>query len=227
VFNLEIPNLKNWKTAFLLSMIVPVSLLVTFKLTGIIKDSASIAETTVLPSKGWSFQRPYPDKDVEIYRALNATYMDPTVSFSIKMWIFKYDPIWDIRPYVYVRFGFFFNISTSPEARLQSIVVVFLNDSHASTVDLIGTSIKPANLTITSLKQSGGPQDFEKVHIELAPTNDSDRVGFKAIGEWSFPDVSLDAKDHQLEILCALIYCDGTAFKKLVQPFQLKILKSG
>jgi hypothetical protein len=226
VITLGVSQIRNWKTLFLLSIILPVGLLTTLKITGIIKEPLIIAQTTTLPLKERSFQRPYPETSVTMSGTLNATYLDSTISFSIHVPVFGYHIIWDVSPYAYVRLGCFLNVSTFFPAHLQSIIITFLNDSKDSAVDLIGTSIEPVNLTITSLKQAGGPEDFEKTHIELIPTNNSQSMEFGTIAEWSFQDISLDAEDHELEIQFVMTYYDGTAFIKLVQPFQLKILKS-
>jgi hypothetical protein len=228
--NLEIPNLKTWRTIFLLSIIVPVGLLTTFKLAGIFEEPSTIAETITLPAKNWVFQRPYPDEDIDIYQWLNATYSDYDVSFTIalELWEFMHWPLTILPPGDSIDFGLTIDVrTTEANSHIQGMEIIFFcNSTQPSYVWLKETSIKVTNLTVTYLRDRYNLKDPYKTHLTLKRTGNPNEVRLKATNEWFLNDISPDALDHQLRITHEITYYNGTAYKKLVQPFLLTILAS-
>jgi hypothetical protein len=221
--NLEIPNFKSWKTAFLLSILIPVTLIAVFK-----KEPLTISETISLSPMEWMFQRPYPEEGIGICHWLNATHDDSEISFAISLEIVQFitgNMTW-IPPGDSIGFVLFVNTSVDSGSRLQYIEIMFRNDSQPSYVWIRETSLRLTNLTLTYLRETYDIREFDKNRLILTGISNSNMVGFKATGEWFLNDISPDAKDHTLEIAFELAYYNGTAYKKFVQPFHLTILRS-
>lgn len=219
---------KNWKAFLLISIIVPVGLLVTFRLTGILEEPSTIAETINLPSNDWMFQRPYPEKDIDIYQWANATYSDSDISFTIaiQIWEFDHGRLTRDPPGDRISFGLFINATTKTNGYIQSIEIIFCTSTQPSLVWLQELTIKLTNLIVTYLRDVYNLEDPYKTHLILKGVKNPNEIGFKAENDWFLFDVSPEAEDHQLEVMCELTYYNGTAYKKLIQPFYLTILSS-
>jgi len=210
------------KVIFALSIIIPMGTLTTLKLAGFLAPAP--IETVTLPTKQWTFQRPYPDKDVDILEKLEATYVNHEISLNITQEIIDFIPglmSWT-PPGDYLRFALF--VDAAVDGCVQSVEILFCNDTHPSFVWIKKTSIELVNLTVAYCKETDETEGI--THIMLAGTNKSNKIHFKAECFWFLCDSSPTAPTHQLQILYTITYHNGTALKKLTQPFQLTILKS-
>ncbi|MEM3697933.1 MAG: hypothetical protein QXQ94_10660 [Candidatus Bathyarchaeia archaeon] len=211
---LQMNGLKSWKTAFLLSIIVPLSLLTTFKLTGIIKEPITIAETKELPIKEWSFPRPT-SSFYYIDDLLSNTYSDAEClsSFSLTIGTYSNDDV----AYNYadiISLIIKINVAVfGKNARIENIYFNVKNDSEKSKVDWLLTEFDLENLSKTSF-------GFGKTaHISLAGTNNPSWCYFKGSFEWEL--FTQNNKTHQREITCEIVYYNGSVYKNLIQPFRL------
>lgn len=215
---MEAPNFKSWKTAFLLSIIIPISLIVAFK-----QEPLTISEVMNLPPQEWTFLRPSPGNDMAICQWLNATHDDPKIHFSINLEIGQFDTgrmTW-IPPGDSIRFVLFIDASVDYGSSLQSIEIVFRNDTQPSYVWIQETSLELSNLTLVYFRKIYDVQESNKTHLILVGDSNPNKVKFKAIGEWFLYDVSPNAGNHRLEAAFELTYYNGTAYKKITQSFQL------
>jgi len=154
MFTFEIPNLKNWKTAFLLSMIVPVSLLVTFKLTGIIKEPIT-PETITLDPVNWEFNRS--NKYVHIDDKLNVTYIIDGLRADMYVVLGVYVSNSLARyGHDYLTMAIMMNLTaTSPNCFVEGVYITFSRDSKPSLIDWVHTYFDFANLSFRGVSRVG------------------------------------------------------------------------
>lgn len=214
---LEIPNLKTWKTALLLSIMVPVSLLTSFKLTGLIAEPQTIAETTTLPPVYWEFPRINGTIGVYINDVLQATHVDDELSATLLLKIGKYSPQF---------YGFNEALSmctnvtlsvTNSKAFIESVRITFYEDFESSAVEWNEPLFECSNLHILDKKE--GWKLPEKAFINLSSINRSGNASFFGVLLWDL--FSPHDYANLMKVTFEITYYNGTVFKKLVQPFQL------
>ncbi len=216
---MEIPNFKSWKTAFLLSIIVPVSLLATFKLTGIIKEPLA-PETIQLSPVRWEFPRP--DGDVRINHTLKATHVIEGVSVDmyVILGVYLHESI-SHNNLDYLTIGMGINLTaTNPNCFIDNIYITFNRDSQPSFMDWLYTYFNFENLSIQGVSGS-----YQGAYVRLAGVNHPNVAYFKATAEWSL--LTTNNQTHQTELTYEITYYNGTVYKKLIQPFDLKLTGKG
>lgn len=211
---------RRFKALLVLLIILPVTLIAVFELTGILGGEESI-ETVMLPLKEWSFPRPTSEFDV--LQTINGSFVDSQISFLAALEVISYNlGLMEVPPCEWLRFALSINASTFT-GYIQRIEILFRDDVQPSQIWILKTSIMLKNLTLTSFKWTKNPEAFEKFHITLLGKNRPREAAFQSIGEWSLLDTLPDTRDHQLEILCTLTFYNGTSYKKIVQPFKLNL----
>jgi len=215
---LEIPNFKSWKTAFLLSIIVPVSLLATFKLTGIIKEPLA-PETIQLSPVRWEFPRP--DGDVHIGDTPNTSYADAEclMTFITTIGVYmKNNPAYDGNDVLTAKIEINATVM-GQNAYIENVYVVVQNDNEKSLIDWVFGYISMESLSLKSYSYG------KTAHISLASINYSKECYFSATLQWSL--LTPNSQTHQRELICEITYYNGSAYKKLIQPFDLKLTGKG
>jgi hypothetical protein len=223
----EMLKFRSWKAVFILSFIVPVSLLVTFRLTGVLHGPVAIAESTVLDVIMWEAERP--DTPSNPLNIMDGVYINSLYENEIKLaqWILvaDYDPSseeYSGLPEVTLNFNL---TASTPKGYIHSINLTAEEKNYAyAWVDchqelLLCEEYKPCNLTVN---------DFQDCHtglnqtafIHLAGVNYPSKVSFWVPFRWLF--YGPYNQTHVLNVTSELIYYNGTVFKKVVQPFQLK-----
>jgi hypothetical protein len=217
--------LKNWKTIFLLSIVVPVSFLTTFKLTGIFREPLVIAETINLTPKYWTFQRPSEVPEViYIDKNLNSTYADNQilVNFLLILGVYQENnPAYNGRDVVTMRIAI--NTTSINQATIENVYVVFQKDVRDSLVGWLPLYFKLENLSMMS-HSSGGTMNghYEETYAILEGMNHPSKIVFEGSILWSL--TTPNSETHQIELDCEVTYYNGTAYKKIVQSFDLAIL---
>jgi len=218
---------RSWKAVFLLSFIVPISLLVTFRLTGLLHGPVAIAENTVLDVIMWEAERP--DTPSQPLNIMDGVYLDSLYEKEIKLaqWtlVADYDPSsmeYSGLPEVILNFNL---TASTPKGFIHSINLTAEEKNYAyAWVDylqdlLLGEEYRPRNLTIT---------DFQDCHtglnqsafIHLTSVSYPSEVSFWISIRWLF--YGPYNQTHVLDVTSEVIYYNGTVYKRVVQPFQLK-----
>ncbi len=219
-------NGRELKALFILSIVAPVSILISLRLTGILREPITISETTILEAVSWEFQRPHPDHSVPIFDNLNVTYVGNGVSvtFSLELWQYINGSMSWIPPGDWVDMKIMINATvTNPNGFVNDVYIVFQNDSQPSTAAWLRTFFSFENLSLANVKEERNPEAFTKGYVKLTGTNRPTQVHFLTVAHWFLLDASSD-RTHQTEVVYELTYYNGTAYKKIIQPFQLKIL---
>lgn len=207
----------------LLSIVVPMSLLATFRLTGILQGPMTISETTTLDAVQWEFERPNPyPQGVPIDKKLDATYAADGLSTTLCLWI--YDYVDSVAGHDFIIMAMRVNsTATDFDVFIESVQVVSGKDSQPSTVDWVDTYFDFKNLSLVDLSHGRtNGEDYKKAFVRLTGVNHPSKVYFSMRAVWFL--LTPNIQTHQMELSYEVTYYNGTAYKKIIQPFQLKIV---
>lgn len=220
---LHIPAISHhFKSIFMLSIIIPIGLFASLKLAGFLDTSVTIAETATLTLVNWEIPRP--TQSMTISDVLEAPYANDGLSttFSIIFGTFQESPM-SHDDNDYLRMMLEINlIAVEPGAFIEGVSVVFHQDCQPSLVDWISTDINFENLSLLTVS-SGWTygENFKEATVELAGANHPRSANFSATVEWSL--LTSNTETHQMEIAFELTYYNGTVYKAIIQPFQLRL----
>ncbi len=215
---MELTERKKQISLVLLSIIVPMSLLGTFRLTGILKEPTKVAETITLETIEWEFERI--NQSADIFYVVEALHDDNgfAVNQRIHIWDYVNRPLaWSgstITMVVELNSN-----TTSQNGYIESVYVALYKD-QLSTVDWVRPLSRFGNLSI--VEQAVGYEWSTKADLRLTSVKHSRSVKFSAMVVWSL--LTPNNQSHQMDVLYELIYYNGTAYKKITQPFQLKVM---
>ncbi len=197
-------------------MILPLGLLTAFRLGGIIKEPLTISENKTLEGFSWSIERPI--GPIGIKESLTKVY-DEDILANFTVFIDDYDGsdvmTQQINVSAYVSGGF-----------VSFVNITFWEDYKDSQVNFFEDIAwpkyyaSPKNLSIIRHDDRYLSRGL-KAFVELAGVNSPKSVSFGCFVDWILR--SPQNYTHQLEIRFELIYFNGTAYKRIVQPFQLKV----
>lgn len=204
----------------LLGIILPMGLLTTFKLTGILKESPTITETTTLDVVRWSSEQIF--CLINIGDMVKSQYDNGEISIVHSMDIYDYnDENWG---------GYFGSATLSTSVNLTATVkngfvskvyVSFREDYENSTVGLRleKSLIKLENL---SLINYGHWLDGNvKAFFDASNANSSSSVYLRLPAYWLLGRINKVNQTRLLEVTYEVTYFNGTTYKKIVQPFHL------
>jgi len=209
-------GLKNWKVALLLSIIVPTSLLVTFRLTGLLHGALTISETKMLESVKLDIERP--DDMTDIKDDVNSTYTDAELVMDCSVFV---DDLGGnilsmiVKVNVSVFRGFVSNLNLTFWEDFENSRLDFWSEDYWLTAYSHGE-----NLSISDhvdFRRGSGLKAF----LELRGENQSKGVYFDGFMDWWLSSPSNHT--HHMELNVELIYFNGSVFKKIIQPLQLTI----
>jgi len=218
---LEIPNLKTWKTALLLSIIVPVSLLTSFKLTGLIAEPQTIAETTTLEPIEWSFARPSEPYPV-FGKFLQAYYTCENAFGNFDLIVFDYAQNFSDELPARVLMMTKINLTVNPEAFIESVSITFYDNQTLSKILFSELDFEFQNLSCTNLNYGYG--SGMKAYLRAVGVKRPTTILLSTIVYWKlFSPIS---QTHCLNVIYEIVYYDGATYKKILQPYILQIVGS-
>jgi len=180
----------------------------------------TIAENMTLDPVEWTFQRPHPNQYVIIDDRLEPSYSNDGLSATFLMWVSDYLPRVGSLNYDYLRMSMAINATVGNAGGfIESVHVVFLKD-QTSEVDWLETQFDFENLSLAA--RADGYRMDTQAYIKLVGVNHTGSVRAKAIVRWNL--LTPNTQSHQLEIAYEITYYNGTAYNKVVQPFQLNIV---
>jgi hypothetical protein len=209
------------KAIFLFSIVVPISLLVTFRLTGVLREPPTISQSITVDIVSWNTSRP--TKYVDLDEKVENSYIDDIISTNLTVSVVGYSenqlgfPSWggdfvklDIIATVDTSIGFIhlINIRFS-----RTDVYAFLN-----IVD-DPDAIELENLAKKQLKDGTWSNEGQFI---ASPVNETNWCSLRIAVFW----VLFDENDtnHLETIMLETTYFDGTAFRKINVPTQLEVL---
>ena len=220
---LKLSNVKSWKTALLISIIIPTSLLTAFTLNNLLNKPITITETTTLEATEWQIERP--TYIIKIGNVINASHKNGETSIDSSIFIYSFisKPNEYGSPFVDMQTSI--NISVG-EGFIHLVNVTFWENYEGSQVEFFEDNAWPKyyisleNLFVTRHSDFFWSPGL-KAFVELAGVNHPKKVSFGCITHWILR--SPKNYTHQLEIRFELVYFNGTAYKKIVQPLLLKV----
>lgn len=200
----------------LLSIMVPISLLVTFRLTGVLREPPTL-ETITIDEVRWQMERP--TKNTLIKEKVEKTYIDDAISIFATVSIHRYYENSLARPYNN-RDGIAFRVdvnATAIQGFIASLVVKFFPLDVNATI-YTGAFLGGYNTTVTYVKSIGTNTDTAYVEAKVSRSPCSLMVP----AHWVFIDQTLE--NHQLRVNIEVTYSNETTHQTIVVPIVLKLL---
>jgi len=228
VSKLRNPSWRELKPLLLLSVIVPIGFLVTFRLSGIVGEPAVITEVLQLKNVKWKCERPYLWSRVPNPTA-NVTFSNDEVAFNWDLGLSSYDPEWfgsektifigiaDLSFSVQHGFVHTVQVNYREDYPMSSVTIwrncLDLNETYFARYDLKIDKIVDSQENWQLLENN------TKASINMVGLGKPDRV-FVKNGSVLYRLRSPYNYTHQLEISSRIIYFNGTIYKELVQDIQ-------
>jgi len=209
---MKIPSL------ILLSIIVPVSLLVSFRLSGILHEPPIISETKTLETISWNLERP--STMITIGDELKNFYSDKEISSQCLVLIDRYDDSWEYGENEAIKMTV--NITVAAlKGHIETVYITFYEDYEKSKINFFEFHQLPKleNLKVTDYKE--WREDSLKAFIELVGIDKPRSASFWMPVHWVL--CSPQDQHHQMNITIELVYFNSTVYKKLVYPFRLEV----
>jgi len=210
---------RKWACVALLSVIVPLSLLATFKLISILYQPATaiVSETIVLDTLKWEVERPASLYDV--WDKIEGRYGDEDITILQHFLATSYD--YSDICYRSPSFRLEANVTATVKiGYVESVSVVFRENNESALID-IGPDW-PYNTKVENLSIIGVEDLKSEAFINMSGTDRPSSISFWSEIYWAL--YSAYNQTHQLDITSEITYYNGTVFKKIVQPFQLKLV---
>ncbi len=204
------------KALFILSIVVPVGLLTTFRLTGVLHEPPT-PETVTKCEVTWEMERP--QKFTDIKDTVENTYGTDAVSISASIGIHDYhenglrDPYWG-------RDGIGFTIKVNATAFrgfIASIVIKFSLSEGNSTVYITQTFASYLNVTVTRVKGIGTSMGVTCIEAKVSGSPCSLRMPV----EWVFNDQNIE--NHHLIVDAQVTYSNEETYRTIVLPIVLRL----
>ncbi|MEM3704359.1 MAG: hypothetical protein QXX59_00335 [Candidatus Bathyarchaeia archaeon] len=180
-----------------------------------------IAENTTLKPITWTFQRP--STSVYIDNRLNASYIDDellanmTIIFGI---YHENDSAYNGNDHLSM--ALVIDAMAKYPGHIENIYILFQKD-FLSKVCWMRTYFKLENLSLEALED--GHEWKTQAYIKLKSINQKNNIHAESAVEWSL--LTVNTQSHRLDITFEMIYYNGTAYNKVVQPFQLNMVGTG
>jgi hypothetical protein len=204
----------NWKSFLLLSVILPVALFTGLKLAGM--GQPSNVETITLSCVAWQFNRTSAWSTVN--ETLSASYADDSGQMSFSVIVDQYlSPSAQLPPSLTMMVSF----AATPCNRdfsVRSVLVTFGEDPQPSQIEVLRTYLSFENLTLTDFSSG------EQARVQLLGDGSQGGVRCEVGAFWFLPTPNDVTSQRQIDF--EITYFNGTAYKRVIQPFDLTLLGS-
>jgi hypothetical protein len=218
-----------------LSVIIPMSLFLSLRMTGVSPGPPTVSLTTKLNLASWTTERP--DGDCAILENVTASYKSD-ITLTPSIFVVGYEPsvlaadqgavLFFVNVTGTLSLGFVYSVNITLSENYNNSAVWFWGvadwpagyASQVKNLSIFSFASHVKNLSIFSyahLLQGSGLKAF----ITLASTGEPKNVYFDGAIYW-FLD-SPYSQTHSMEVDMDVIYYNGTTYKKVIQPFLLKI----
>jgi hypothetical protein len=209
----------SWKATILLSVIIPISLLATFRLTGILPEPPT-PETITVDTVSWNMTRP--SDFVPIEEEVTNLYADGLFSGNVTIHLadfyensgfFEYNDV--------LMFILTANVNVS-EGFICSVSVRSLMVDEFSILkfkELVSGWIQLSHL---ELRRVADGSHLSPALLQTTAINNPKTCTLKMKPYWIFLDA--DNLTHSTTITLEVIYFDGTVYRQANIPIQLEVL---
>lgn len=211
---------RRIKVVLILSVVVPIGVLATLGLTGILQRPITIAETTTLDVIVWKRERPYLPGNIPGDYAFETNYFTDEIAFTEVLWAENYMSDWfGGGPATFLAI---YNSSVSvSHGFVKNVQFNFTEEYHASTA-YFHSKMDLSNLRIDRIIPNTNFHELTgntKAFLSAVGVGEPKQVLLaNATAEYMFH--SSYNYTHQIEITSEVVYFNGTVFKKIVQPVQ-------
>jgi len=213
-------NGREWKTLLILSVLIPIGLLSTFKLTGILSSPATIAETTTLNAAIWKIdpmmgifniwgqvKRNYEIGEISTVQCIDISdFNDKSGEYGGSDTLGM-----NITLAATVKSGF-----------VNRVYISFREDYENSIVYLHNLELlKLSNLT--EINYGDWLRGDVKAFLETSNPSRLSNVYLHTPVAWILRSANKGNQTRLLEIDYEITYFNGSIYKKIIQPFQISI----
>lgn len=223
---------RETKVILILSIVVPVSFLAALKLTGLLTGPSKpieVAQTVSLEAV--SFEAERPDVPIRVMGSpeVQSVYVDEIeLTQIIKLDVFSPDD------WLFGRDTLYFRVNVTASLRegfIVSVNVTFRENYCSSEIVMYragpggeasgGAAITLQNLSVVNYAKFRF-QEGVKAFYTLNANSDARQVRFHHPVEWVLG--SPYNTTHLLEVTTDFVYYNGTVYKRVVQPFTIKLI---
>jgi hypothetical protein len=205
-------NATYWRAILLLSIMLPVGLFTGLKLAGI--GQPLKLETITLSPVAWQFNRTSGFTIIE--DTPNATYADDVCWMNFSVTIGSYVPRSTRFPYTLSMGIQFAATALIRDFSIKSLLVTFGKDPQPSAITVQITVSSFENLSLT------GYSSGEDASIQLLGNGSADGVNCLFGVSWYL--FTSNSVTSNREITFETTYFNGTAYKRIIQPFDMTLL---
>jgi len=216
---LVLPTKNKWFTVSVIAVLLPITLLAAFKLTGIINEPQQ-PETITLKPVSWSMERP--SHLMSIDKKIEKLYVDEGFLgvFGVHIFIYRENSL--IFPFNYkdgITFGIYVNVTIVQGALISVTNYVQPTKTNSTVILYIGDSEWPEkrNVDITSKKGYGVKNNaaYAKAKVTGSPCY------WETHTYWIFDDEN--ANNHQINITNEFLYWNTSKYKRVKITFILNV----
>lgn len=211
-------NGRELKALFALSIVVPVGLLATLRITGILQEPPALETITAEPVS-WEMDRPRKTVEFVDERIENALSNDEaSVGIGVQIHGYRDDTLSD--PYEGrdgIRFSVYVNATLKPGFTSSFEIRFYPIDSEAF-VDVTPEFQVRHNVTVMRMKHIG--TNTKEAYISATTTNSSSYLRVQPY--WVFQDQNI--KGHQLKVVLEFTYRNTSIYRKIMLPILLEMV---
>jgi hypothetical protein len=220
---MTLPSNRKWLSLTVLAIIIPIGLLATFKLTGIIPEPPIITETITAETITWNMTRPeeatgFAGRIIENNYNVNGTnvrlsihitsYLENEEQFGDCLWF-------SVNATATVQQGFIYSVNIRFSQTDENAFLLVSKQTEW---------IKLENLKITSLSTEATYSS--EAHLYTTGVNNPKTCTLENPVFWYFLDINENNLDHWATITLETTYFNGTAYRKVTMPLQIGVLTS-
>ena len=220
LFNLGAFDVRSWKVALFLVVIVPVGLLATFRLTGVLHEPLT-PETITVDAVSWNMNRPA--EYVILNEIVRNSYVDGAASANLSFiaWTYCEDEL--SYPYYnkdHIKSGIIATVNVS-EGFVYSVIVRFSMSDVYAFLDIIEDPdfVKLDNLVKKEI--SNNINSCEAL-LKTVAVNEASYCSLEIWVFWIFLDQN--SADHLVTVDLEVTYFNGSVYKRVIVPIMLEVV---
>jgi len=176
-----------------------------------------IAENKTLEPVVWTFQRP--SQLTIIDNRLESSYSSGGLSATFHIWLSQYvEGVSDEHDFLWVTLRINATVDNA-DGFIERVYMVVRKD-QGSMADWLETGCELENLSLVA--SVDGYRWAKEAYVKLAGVNHTSSIYAETTTFWKL--LTANTQSHQLEVAFEITYYNGTAYNKVVQPFQLDII---
>lgn len=222
VYAMASPSSRKWLSVAALAIIIPISLLTTFKLTGIIPQPPTIANTIETETITWNMTRSSADC-VELLEHVENRYCN-TLSVTLDanvLYYFDNEAGWPAWGNDYVKLLILTSANLS-NGFIHSLKIGFSKTDSYAFLRIVEdpNSMELCNLKISQISDPATSEN--EAYFEAVNLNQPKNCSLSILTYWVFTDKN--NANHWITVTLEVDYFNETKYERVVIPIQLGVL---